>query len=76
MIGDLADTDTVTAQGPQTLTRHARNGDFYLAKNGDLHPATSGDFFMATDTGRPASVPHPRCPLAGIIEMLRHLSGA
>jgi len=46
----LADTDTVTAQGPQALTRHARNGDFSLAKNGDLDPATSGDFFMATDT--------------------------
>jgi hypothetical protein len=49
VIGALADTDTVTAQGPQALTRHARNGDFYLAKNGDLHPATSGDFLMATD---------------------------
>src|SRR5271166_5716332 len=46
----LADTDTVTAQGPQALTRHARNGDFSLAKNGDLDPATSGDFFMATDS--------------------------
>ena len=51
MTGDLADTDTVTAQGPQTLTRHARSGDFYLAKDGDLELATSGDFFMATDTG-------------------------
>jgi len=26
--GDLADTDTVTAQGHLALTRHARNGDF------------------------------------------------
>ena len=50
MIWYLADTDTVAAQGPQALTRHARNGDFSLAKNGDLDPATSGDFFMATDT--------------------------
>ena len=24
----LADTDTVTAQGPQTLIRHARSGNF------------------------------------------------
>lgn len=49
VIGDLADTDTVTAQGSQAPTRHARNGDFQLAKNGDLDLATSGDFFMATD---------------------------
>jgi hypothetical protein len=29
VLGDgLADTDTVTAQGPQTLTGHARSGDF------------------------------------------------
>jgi hypothetical protein len=48
--GDQADTDTVTAQGLHALTRHARNGDFYLAKNGDLDPATSGDFLTATDT--------------------------
>ncbi len=46
----LADTDTVTAQGPQTPTRHARNGDFYLATNGDSEPAISGDFSMATDS--------------------------
>ena len=48
LLGD--GTDTVTAQGPQTWTGHARSGDFYPAKNGDLHLATSGDFFMATDT--------------------------
>jgi hypothetical protein len=51
--GDQADTDTVTAQGLHALTRHARNGDFYLAKNGDLDPATSGDFLTATDTPNP-----------------------
>jgi hypothetical protein len=51
----LADTDTVTAQGPIALTGHARSGDFYLTKNGDLHLATSGDFFMATDTPTPAT---------------------
>jgi hypothetical protein len=28
VIGDLADTDTVTAQGLQALTGHARSGDF------------------------------------------------
>jgi hypothetical protein len=48
--GDLVGTDTVTAQGPQPWTGHARSGDFYLATSGDLNLATSGDFFMATDS--------------------------
>ena len=48
--GDLVGTDTVTAQGHQPWTGHARSGDFYPATSGDLDLATSGDFFMATDT--------------------------
>ncbi len=56
----LADTDTVTAQGLQAVTRHARNGDFYLAKNGDLDLATSGDFFMATDMPGAPCVRQPK----------------
>jgi hypothetical protein len=53
LTGIWLDTDTVTAQGPQTLTRHARSGDFYPAKNGDSDLATNGDFFMATDNRFP-----------------------
>jgi len=49
---DLAGTDTVTAQGLQPCTGHARSGDYYLATSGDLDLATSGDFFMATDNRR------------------------
>jgi hypothetical protein len=48
--GDLVGTDTVTAQGPQPWTGHARSGDFYPATSGDLDLAPSGDLFMATDT--------------------------
>lgn len=59
----LVGTDTVTAQGHSPRTRHARNGDFYLAKTGDLHPATTGDFFMATDSSSGAGQEVGRRPI-------------